>query len=114
MAKDDYHVIVYKILTYLYTQLKNGAKIDPNMIEHDGKLFKINFNYWQYIMKNMYKQGYIDGISFFPNEIDVMSICDIEKCEITPKGIEYISNDDMLNRVKEYMNGNKDIPTSIN
>ena len=29
MPKDDYHVIAYKILAYLYVQLKAGADIDP-------------------------------------------------------------------------------------
>ena len=30
MAKDDYYVIVYKILAYLYMQLKNGENINPD------------------------------------------------------------------------------------
>lgn len=29
MAKDDYFVIVYKILAYLYMKLKNGEEIEP-------------------------------------------------------------------------------------
>ena len=36
MAKDDYYVIVYKILAYLYVQLKKGEPIDPK--RSDGKL----------------------------------------------------------------------------
>ena len=28
MAKDDYHVIVYQILAYLYQCLKKGKKIE--------------------------------------------------------------------------------------
>lgn len=28
MAKDDYFVIVYKILSYLYVQLKSGEDVD--------------------------------------------------------------------------------------
>lgn len=32
MAKDDYHVIVYKMLTYLYAQLKAGKPVNQKMI----------------------------------------------------------------------------------
>ena len=34
MAKDDYFVIVYKILSYLYVKLKSGEDTNPNMITH--------------------------------------------------------------------------------
>ena len=46
MAKDDYYVIVYKILAYLYMQLKNGENTNPDFIKNDGFLFKINERYW--------------------------------------------------------------------
>ncbi len=32
MAKDDYHVIVYQILSYLYVQLKSGKPVQLDMI----------------------------------------------------------------------------------
>ena len=32
MAKDDYHVIVFRILSYLYKQLKTGEAPDPDML----------------------------------------------------------------------------------
>lgn len=41
MARDDYHVIVYQILSYLYMQLKQGKDIDVSLIRHDG------FRTWQ-------------------------------------------------------------------
>ena len=31
MAKDDYYVIVYQTLAYLYIQLKAGKRIDINL-----------------------------------------------------------------------------------
>ena len=49
MAKDDYHVIVYKILAYLYMQLKKGENIDPEYLMYDGPLFQIDRKYWVYI-----------------------------------------------------------------
>ena len=40
MAKDDYFVIVYQILSYLYQRLKNGEPVDPAFLQHDGPLSK--------------------------------------------------------------------------
>ena len=34
MAKDDYHVIVYQILAYLYAQLKAGEDPDEAMLSY--------------------------------------------------------------------------------
>lgn len=42
MAKDDYYVIVYKILAYLYVQLKAGENVDEQMISHDSPIININ------------------------------------------------------------------------
>lgn len=36
MAKDDYYVIVYQILSYLYRTLKEGTEVDPKMLTFDG------------------------------------------------------------------------------
>lgn len=36
MAKDDYHVVVYKILAYLYVKLKAREKVDTKLLEADS------------------------------------------------------------------------------
>ena len=60
MAKDDYFVIVYKILSYLYVKLKSGEDTNPNMITHDSRNYCIfNRKYWDYIMRNLIEDGYI-------------------------------------------------------
>jgi hypothetical protein len=53
MAKDDYHVIVYKILAYLYSCLKKGENPEKEYLLCDGALFNINHTYWLYIIKNL-------------------------------------------------------------
>lgn len=42
MAKDDFHVIAYRILTYLYQCLKSGKNVDPKQIGVDSDYFKVN------------------------------------------------------------------------
>lgn len=48
MAKDDYHVLAYRILVYLYRCLKDGACPDLECIGYEK--LEINENSWNYIM----------------------------------------------------------------
>lgn len=43
MKNDDYFVITYKILAYLYTKLKKGEPIEAEYLLHNGVLFNINY-----------------------------------------------------------------------
>ena len=108
MAVDDYHVIVYQILAYLYAQLKKGESIDPEYLRYDGNLFDIPHSYWLYIMTNLLNDGYVSGIRIAEGKV-----IGLEKCMITPQGIEYICDDYALEKVKDYISGRKDIPQFI-
>ena len=85
MAKDDYFVIVYKILSYLYVKLKSGEDVNPNMITHDNQLLQINRKYWDYIMRNLIEDRYItcETEKVWGKEL----IYDLKTAEITPEGI---------------------------
>ena len=89
MAKNDYPVIVYQILSYLYKCLKNGDDVQGILLNYDSPMFdKINKRYWEYIMHNLAKYNLIDGII----EVNVDGkpipyITGLENCMITPKGL---------------------------
>lgn len=113
MAKDDYYVIAYKILAYLYIQLKKGKPIEPEMLMYDGGLFQINRDYWVYIIENMLDQGYIRGIQnpsvgrgYYIKE-------QLSDCEITPKGIDYLCDNNLMERAKKFLKDVKDITPFI-
>lgn len=113
MAKDDYYVIVYKILAYLYSQLKKGKPIEPEMLKHDGMLFQINKLYWVYIMQNMLDQGFIRGIAQ-PHAGEGYYIeGQLADCEITPKGIDYLCDNSLVERAKQFLKDVKDITPFI-
>lgn len=109
MAKDDFHVIVYQILSYLYNCLKKGEKVDTEKLERDSDLFvtagrPLSETYWGYVLYQMKQMGLIVGIKF-SGHIDDSSIpkpstyCD---CMITPAGIEYLTDSVFLNKVKGF------------
>lgn len=112
MAKDDYYVIVYKILAYLYVQLKSGNPIDEDMLQYNGPLFQINYSYWCYILINMTEQGFITGLQFGgmgKNKI----VKYLGECEITPAGIDYLCNNGLMQKAIRYLKDIKDITPFI-
>lgn len=112
MAKDDYYVIVYKILAYLYVQLKNGNPIDEDMLKHDGILFQVNYSYWCYILTNMTEQGYIRGLQFGGmGKYKVVKY--ISDCEITPLGIDYLCENNLMEKANQFLKDIKDITPFI-
>ena len=62
MSSDDYFVLAYKLLAYLYTQLKAGEDVDPAMLVAEGPLLKVPESYRTYILDNLQKRGMIQGV----------------------------------------------------
>ena len=113
MAKDDYYVIVYKILAYLYVQLKAGEDVDPKMIAHDGPLFKINERYWTYIIVNMKDQMLIDHVLTKRAGSGETLIVDMDSVQITPIGIAYLCENHLMERAKRFLKDVKEITPFI-
>lgn len=109
MAKDDYHVLVYQILSYLYVQLKAGEPIDTALLKHDSAYLGINETYWAYIFENLLKDGLIEGATVTKTWGQVVMINGLEKTQITPRGIEYLCDNSFLNKAKEFLKDMKAI-----
>lgn len=111
MAKDDYFVIVYKILSYLYVQLKSGEDVDEKIISHDSSILQINKRYWNYILDNLVESGYItcDSTKAWGKEV----IYDLKTAEITPEGIAYVCDNSLFEKVKEFLKDMKEITPFI-
>ncbi len=112
MSKDDYHVIVFRILQYLYVCLKNDNKVDADMLKYNSELINANNeNYWRFIINNMYKRGYIEGIAFVRVDTSVHPLpVKLERMSITPEGIEYFFDNKFLQKVRRVI---RDLPISI-
>lgn len=109
MARDDYYVIVYQILAYLYQQLKKGADVDPKKLAHDSNFLSINKKYWQYIMINLLNERYIKGIIVEETLDGVLEVYNLEECQITPKGIEYLTENSTIEKAKNFFKDIKEI-----
>ena len=89
MARDDYFVIVYKLLKYLYDCLKRGVCPASEILS--AEFFGIADDYWEYIINNLYQDEYIDGVTLtrLNNEPNYPSIQ--PHFNITSKGIKDIA-----------------------
>lgn len=116
MAKDDFHVIVYQLLAYLYTCLKRGEDPDPKRLCADSDFFKangqaLNAKYWAYIVYNMHRLGLIDGVVFA--DMDGLKHpypVNLDGCMITPLGIEYLTDNAFLAKARDFL---KDIKAIV-
>ena len=104
MARDDYFVIAYRILAYLYACLKSGELPDISYISADSDAINISPNYWEYIIRHLYEDGYIEGISLvtvagrsapgIKINMDFM---------ITPSGIDFLQNNSAMSRARDFL-----------
>ena len=106
MAKDDYQVIVFRILKYLYQQLKKGEPVEAEMLGHDSKTCKVNEIYWRYIITSMQEEGLIRGLEIAQDQVDAESLEDqLGNIQITPKGIDMLSDSGVAEKVDNLLKG---------
>ena len=99
MAYDDMHVIMYKILAYLYDCMKRGCKPDPRRVLYEHLC--INRNYWIAIMIELAERGFIKGvkISHADDEVDVHLV----EPTVTMAGVEFLMENSMMNKAKRFL-----------
>lgn len=112
MAKNDYHVVVYQILSYLYQCLKNDIQVDEKCINNDNKYISINLNYWKYIIINMVEQGLIRGVTITKTWGDIV-ISNLADTQITPTGIEFLCDNSFMEKAKQFLKDIKEITPFI-
>ena len=100
MAANDYHVIVYQILAYLYSCLKDGVDVDLASIEKFKEENLINDKYWQYILLHLAECGYVEGLQAVPLLGGKQGVKCTTDFNITPMGIEYLLENSLMQKAK--------------
>lgn len=106
MAQNDYFVIVYRILKYLYDCLKKGEKPENCYLEAD--MYNIPNNYWSYIIISLINEEYIKGINIKTSK-DGVAFGDLQDTIITPKGIEYLFENSLIEKAKKTLKDVKEM-----
>ena len=100
MAKDDYFVLVYRILTYLYECFQTGEKAELDRFGADA--LKVSNGYWTNILESIAEDGLVKGVVVIPRlggspDIRVANI------KITSAGIEYLQENSMMQKTKRFL-----------
>lgn len=110
MAKDDYFKIVYIILSELYESLKQGEKADIQAISPERLC--IYSSYMIDILEELLSNGYIKGIIIKQSKTGRF-ILNLKDIKITMKGVEYLKDNSMMNKVANALKTIKDIAPRI-
>ena len=100
LYNDDYPVIEYKILSYLYGCLKQGKEPDSRKI--DKSKMGINERYWEKVIYSLADEREITGVYEGDNGRVVF-----KGLSITRKGIKRLFQDDMMRMASEYLKDTK-------
>lgn len=109
MVRDDYFVIVAKILDYLYRCLKKGIAPESEQLSPDA--LGINESYWNYIFSNLMESGYITGVvaKRLLGSAEMQVKIQYNRLQITPAGIEYLMENSTMKKALETLRTIKDL-----
>ncbi len=100
MAKDDYFIIAHRILAYLYECFKAGEKPDADAFGPDA--LKINNGYWVNVMESLSNEGYVKGFNISETLAGSRNVVLVAP-RITQKGIEFLQENSMMAKAKEFL-----------
>lgn len=103
MAKDDYFVMVYKLLRYLYQCLKEECTADWDIVCPNTKDFPVGEDYFAYLLTHLLADGYIEGIAEVRAIGSHARFKETTGLAITPKGIAYLDENSTMKRVGEFL-----------
>lgn len=109
MAKNDYHVIVYQVLAYLYSRLKEGKDPDAEELRAIALKAELNERYWHYILKSLVDYRLIGGCIVVEVDNTFARVQGLGGAYITPTGIEYLTDNAFMEKAKRFLKDAKDI-----
>lgn len=103
MGKDDYFVLVYKLLRYLYRCLKEDTPASWEVVAPNTKQFPIGQEYFTYLLSHLLADGYIEGVAEVKRLGGSVRFKETRGLAITPKGIGYLEENSTMKRVGEFL-----------
>lgn len=94
MASDDFEVVAFKILSYLYRCMKGGKKVDIAALR---QLVGCNEAYFGAVARSLQSKGYVEGFVFDSPSLAVMS-----DPAITMDGAIYVGENSCMRRAADF------------
>ncbi len=99
------HVIMYRILAYLYWCMKQGVRPDPAQYR-PGPGMDIPQSYWDQIVVELVRGGYVDGFTVTPTHSGVL-ISD-DGPVVTLAGVQFLQENSMMRKAYRALRGAKE------
>jgi len=102
------HVVMYKILNYLYKCMKSGKDVDPSKISFES--LGINSRYWTSVMMELIELGYVKGyvVSRFDDTVSLIP----GSPHVTLSGVEFLMENSLMAKARDFIVGVKDFMPS--
>ena len=114
MAKDDYDVIVFKILLYFYGCLKHDIKFEQVTFEKTVGMKDISEEYFTQILRMMKAEGFIEGVSFTKAwGGEYIRLSNLSNIMITPTGIHYLKENSTMQKIKNHIANGVDLVAKL-
>lgn len=114
MAKDDYHYIVFKILTYLYSVIKREQSFDDMIFKKAIVTYDVKEEYLIDVLRMMSDENLIKGLKFcnaWGNEFILLNdFCDMQ---ISPEGIRYLKENKTMRKIRKALLSQTGIITEL-
>lgn len=114
MAKDDYDVIVYRVLVYLYACMKRKIVFENDTFQKAVRKNVESDEYFEDILRMMQEEGLISGLAYTTawggESIMLSDLCD---AKITPSGIRYLNENDRMKRIGNMLKEAADIISKL-
>lgn len=102
MAHDDMHVVMYKILAYLYDCMRRGVEPQASMIAHDGPMLGIPHEYWCCVMRQLESRGLVAGVAV-TDMLDGSRRVALPRPEVTLEGVELLQENAMMKKALKFL-----------
>ena len=114
MAKDDYDVMAYRILVYLYAIFKCKTVFNEETFKKVSRYYDVSEVYFERVLQMMQREGLIENI-IYVNNIDGIPerVTPFEKISITANGIHYLLDNDKMKKIKNERLGTVEFITSF-
>ena len=114
MAKDDYDVIVYRVLVYLYGCLKGKTVYEEKTFRAAVMKGVTSEEYIVRVLNMMQEEGLIRGLAIARAWGNVYILAsDMSEAEITPDGIRYLKENSTMKKVGDTLREAADIIASL-
>lgn len=100
MAKNDYFVLLCKMLVYLYRHLKGDTKTKPEeYLLPMTKDFPIGQEYFFYLLEEAQSHELIKGVQLVRDWSGEILSADVSGARITPEGIGYLQENKLMRKI---------------